>query len=141
MESQELTVDGCVRRLELADDDDSSDEGGWGEDDAAPTLKELPKLPQVEEAERAPWQRSGRPPAVCTPLMSVGNTASVCSRAAVELFACCPDSPPNVAAPLCNAGRSITSSMLEGVSWIVCSSCSVVFSLGADRCSVGQHFH
>ncbi len=48
-------------RLELADDDDSSDEGGWGDDDAAPTLKELPKLPQVEEAHLAPWQRSGQP--------------------------------------------------------------------------------
>ena len=48
-------------RLELANDDNSSDEGGWGDDDAAPTLKELPKLPQVEEAHKAPWQRSGEP--------------------------------------------------------------------------------
>ena len=50
-----------MRRLELANEDDSSDEGGWGDDDAAPTLKELPKLPQVEEAQKAPWLRSGLP--------------------------------------------------------------------------------
>ena len=46
-------------RMKLAEDDDSGDEGGWDADGDAPTLGELPVLPQVEEAHKAPWQLSG----------------------------------------------------------------------------------
>ena len=45
--------------MKLAEDDDSGDEGGWDVDGDAPTLGELPVLPQVEEAHKAPWQLSG----------------------------------------------------------------------------------
>lgn len=45
--------------MKLAEDDDSGDEGGWDADGDAPTLGELPVLPQVEEAHKAPWQLSG----------------------------------------------------------------------------------
>ena len=45
-------------RMKLAEDD-SNDEGGWDADGDAPTLGELPVLPQVEEAHKAPWQLSG----------------------------------------------------------------------------------
>ena len=45
--------------MKLAEDDDSDDGGGWDADGDAPTLGELPMLPQVEEAHKAPWQLSG----------------------------------------------------------------------------------
>ena len=51
-------------RMKLADDD-SDDEGGWDADGDAPTLGELPVLPQVEEAHKPPWQLSGGCCAVC----------------------------------------------------------------------------
>ena len=53
------TMNAVLRRMKLAEDDDSDDEGGWGADGDAPTLGELPVLPQVEEAQKAPWQLSG----------------------------------------------------------------------------------
>ena len=122
-EGQELTAVGCACRLELADEDDSSDEGGWGEDDAAPTLKELPKLPQVEEAERAPWQRSGCPLALSAP--------PVCARRQLQ-------STPHVTLPMSALQRRLsvqqlmcgrsTSFVLEEFAPLVCNDGSFVFS-------------
>ena len=56
-----LTFANCTCRLRLADDEDDENEDGWEDDGTAPTLNDLPKLPQVVEALKAPWQRSGAP--------------------------------------------------------------------------------
>ena len=56
-----FAIANCTCRLRLADDEDNENEDGWEDDGAAPTLNDLPKLPQVVEALKAPWQRSGAP--------------------------------------------------------------------------------
>jgi hypothetical protein len=65
----------CLCRLQLAGDADTENEDGWEDDGAAPSLNDLPKLPQVVEALKAPWQRSGAPCHLSCVLTRICTTA------------------------------------------------------------------
>lgn len=48
--------------MQLKDEDDAGAKDDWGDDDEAPTLSTLPKLPQAQalaQARQEPWQAAG----------------------------------------------------------------------------------
>ena len=67
-------------RMKLAEDDDSNDEGGWDADGDAPTLGELPVLPQVEEAHKPPWQHSGGCCAMSWDVVCMARPHELCTK-------------------------------------------------------------